>query len=67
MPETAVKIEIESGLLKPINVIGFDLSVDFCFFYYKGKIFSKAASEFLKMLFDARLLTNSENLKDILT
>ena len=65
MPESAVKREINMGVLKAIEVDGFELSVEFCLFYFKGKIFSRAAATFLKMLYDTRRLSNSENMKDL--
>ena len=63
LPESAVKREIDMGVLKAIQVDGFELSVDFCLFYFKGKIFSKAAMTFLKMLYDTRRLSHSKNMK----
>jgi len=63
MPESAVKREIDMGVLQAIRVDGFDLSVDFYLYYFKGKIFSRAAMTFLRMLYDIRKLSNSENMK----
>jgi hypothetical protein len=53
------------GVLKAIEVEGFELSVDFCLFYFKGKILSRAAMTFLKMLYDTHRLSHSENMKDL--
>ena len=66
IPESAVKREINTGLLKSIKLKGFDHSVNFHIFYFKGKIFSKAVETFLKMLAGIRLLSHSENLEDSL-
>jgi DNA-binding transcriptional LysR family regulator len=65
LPESAVKREIDMGVLKTIRVDGFDLSVHFYLFYFKGKVFSRAAMTFLKMLYDTCRLSHSENMKDI--
>jgi len=65
LPETAVKREIDLGVLKEIKVVEFKLSVDFYLFYFKGKVFSRAALTFLKMLYDTRRLSHSKNMKDL--
>jgi DNA-binding transcriptional LysR family regulator len=66
IPEAAVKREISTGLLKSIKLKGFDHSVNFHLFHLKGKVFSKAAETFLKMLAGIRLLSLSGNLEDSL-
>ena len=65
MPQSAVKREIDMGVLKALAVDGFELFVDFYLFYFKGKIFSRAAMTFLKMLYDTRRLSHSENMKGL--
>ena len=65
MPHSAVKREIDMGALKALAVDGFELFVDFYLFYFKGKIFSRAAMTFLKMLYDTRRLSHSGNMKGL--
>jgi len=65
MPESAVKREIDMGVLKALKVAGFELSVDFHLFYFKGKKFSRAAMTFMKLLYDTRRLSHSENMKEL--
>jgi len=64
IPEAAVRRDIEAGLLKQIELEGFDISVDFYLFYFKAKVFSKAVKTFLKMLADSQLFSCSANLKE---
>ena len=45
IPESAVRRDIGSGLLKALDLKAFDLTVDFYLFHLKGKVFSKAAGE----------------------
>ena len=67
IPESAVGRDIRSGLLKSLDLETFDLFVDFYLFHLKGKVFSKAAETFLKMLSAVRILSHTENLKDRLS
>lgn len=67
IPESAVQRDISTGLLKALDLKAFDLTVDFYLFHLKGKVISKAAGTFLKMLSEIRLLSHTENLKDMLT
>jgi DNA-binding transcriptional LysR family regulator len=63
LPEIAVRREIHVGLLKRINLKGFDPSFDYYLFYLKGKIFSRATEAFLEMISGFQLLSCSENLQ----
>jgi len=63
IPEISVRRELHVGLLKRINLNGFDLSFDYYLFYKKEKIFSKAAEAFLEMMAGFRLLSHPEYLK----
>jgi DNA-binding transcriptional LysR family regulator len=63
IPETAVRREIEAGLLKRLQVEEFDLSVDYHLFYFKGKVLSRAAEAFLETLCDLKVFSNGENLR----
>jgi DNA-binding transcriptional LysR family regulator len=63
IPEISVRRELHVGLLKRINLNGFDLSFDYYLFYKKGKIFSKAAETFLEMMAGFHLLSHPEYLK----
>jgi DNA-binding transcriptional LysR family regulator len=65
IPEVSIRRELHLGLLKHINLDGFDLSFDYYLFHKKGKVFSHATEAFLKIVVDMRLLSHSENLKDI--
>ena len=67
IPESAVQRDIDSGLLKKLDFKALDLTVDFYLFHLKGKVFSKAAETFVKMLSGSRLLSHTENLKDVLS
>lgn len=67
IPESAVGRDIRSGLLKSLDLETFDLSVDFYLFHLKGKVFSKAAETFLKMLSGVHILSHTENLRDRLS
>lgn len=64
IPESAVKQEITAGILKPIEVSGFDHSINFYFLHFKDKIFSKAAITFLTLLSNMDLFSHSQNLVD---
>jgi LysR family transcriptional regulator, transcriptional activator of the cysJI operon len=63
IPETAARREIETGLLRSLDVKGFDLSVDYGLFYPKGRLFSRAAEAFLGTLHDMRIFSHSANLR----
>ena len=67
IPESAVRRDIDSGLLKALDLKSFDLTVDFYLFHLNGKVFSKTAETFLKMLSGVRLLSHTENLRDWLS
>lgn len=67
IPEIAVRREIHVGLLKRINLEGFDLTFNYYLFYLKGKILSKAAFAFLEMLSSVRLLSHTDSLKEYLS
>jgi len=62
IPEIAIRRELHVGLLKRINLKGFDLSFNYYLFYRKGKIFSKAIEAFIEILIKTRLLSHSDNL-----
>ncbi len=55
------------GLLKRINLKGFDLSFDYYLFYLKGKIFSRATESFLEMISGFRLFSHAEDLQNHLS
>ena len=61
-PEIAVRREIHLGLLKPIDLAGFDLYFDYYLFFLKGKTFSKAAEAFIELVSGIKLFSNPENL-----
>jgi len=65
IPEISIRRELHVGLLKRINLDEFDLSFDYYLFYKKGKVFSKAIKAFLEILIKFRLLSHSDNLKDL--
>lgn len=67
LPEIAVKREMHVGLLKRINLKGFDLSFDYYLFYLKGKSFSRATEAFLEMISGFRLLSHAEDLQNHLS
>jgi DNA-binding transcriptional LysR family regulator len=46
IPEVSIRRELHAGLLRRINLDGFDLSFDYYLFYKKGKIFSNAVGLF---------------------
>jgi len=50
IPATAAQREIAAGLLKRLNVTGFDLTVDYGLFFPKGRILSRTAAAFLETL-----------------
>ena len=64
IPESAVKHEIAAGLLKQIEISGFDHSIEYYFFHLKDKIFNKAAITFLRVLSNMQLFSHSKNLRD---
>lgn len=66
IPETAAKKEIEAGLLKPLNLEGFDLSIDYYLLYLEGKTLSKAAKAFLEIISDIQLFSHAKNLNSYL-
>lgn len=66
IPEAAVKKEINAGLLRNIELEGFNLTTDYYLFFLKGKVFSKAAETFLKILSNIRLLSHTENLREVI-
>jgi DNA-binding transcriptional LysR family regulator len=61
-PEIAVRREIHVGLLKPIDLIDFNLFFEYHLFYLKGKIFSRASEAFIDMLAGFNLLSHVQNL-----
>jgi len=67
LPEIAVKREMHVGLLKRVNLKGFDLSFDYYLFYLKGRIFSRATEAFLEMIFSFRLFSHAEDLQNHLS
>jgi DNA-binding transcriptional LysR family regulator len=62
-PEIAVRRELHLGLLKCIDLVGFDLYFDYYVFYLKRKIMSKAMEVFIDLISHFRLLTHAENLR----
>jgi DNA-binding transcriptional LysR family regulator len=62
IPATAARREIAAGLLKRLNVKGFDLTVDYGLFYPKGRLFSGAAEAFLATLRAPGIFSHGENL-----
>ena len=66
IPEATVKREIETGLLKSIDLIDLDLYLTIYLFYLKGKVFSKAVKTFLEILSDSQIFSNTTNLIKIL-
>ncbi|MBT8350122.1 MAG: LysR family transcriptional regulator [Deltaproteobacteria bacterium] len=62
IPEISIRRELHVGLLKRINLDGFDLSFDYYLFYKKRKIFTAAIEAFIDTLIKTRLLSYSDNL-----
>jgi len=62
VPETAARREIDAGLLAPLSVAGFDLTVDYGLFYRRGRIFSRAAESFLECLCGLAIFSHGNNL-----
>ena len=67
IPTTASQREIETGLLKRLDVEEFDLTVDYGLFYPKGRIFSRAAEAFLETLCTIGIFSDGENLRKLLS
>ncbi|MEA3486142.1 MAG: LysR family transcriptional regulator [Thermodesulfobacteriota bacterium] len=63
VPEISVRREMHLGLLKSIDLKGFDLTFDYYLFYLKGKILSRAAEAFLATAADEKLLSHAAGLK----
>ena len=63
IPAIAARREIEAGLLRRLDVKGFDLSVDYGLFYPKGRLFSRAAEAFLRTLRNLTLFSHGANLR----
>jgi DNA-binding transcriptional LysR family regulator len=63
IPATAARREIDAGLLKRLNVVGFDLTVDYGLFYPKGRLFSGAAEAFLATLRAPGIFSHGDNLR----
>jgi DNA-binding transcriptional LysR family regulator len=66
IPEATVKREIETGILKQINMEGLDLHLSIYLFYLKGRVFSHAVRAFLKTISEMSLFSNSESLDGII-
>jgi DNA-binding transcriptional LysR family regulator len=66
IPTTASQREIETGMLKHLDVEEFDLTVDYGLFYPKGRIFSRAAEAFLETLCTIGIFSHGENLRNLL-
>ncbi|MDX2448207.1 MAG: LysR family transcriptional regulator [Desulfobacterales bacterium] len=62
IPEISIRRELHVGLLKRINLDGFELSFDYYLFYKKRKIFTTAIEAFIDILVKTRLLSHSDNL-----
>ncbi|MBU2262266.1 MAG: hypothetical protein KKF02_10110 [Proteobacteria bacterium] len=65
IPEIAARREIEACLLQRLPVKGFDLTVDYCLFFLKARIFSRVAEAFLATLCDIRQFSHGENLRNL--
>ncbi len=63
IPAIAAHREIEAGLLKRLDVKGFDLTVDYGLFYPRGRLFSGAAEAFLATLGGLGIFSHGENLQ----
>ncbi|MHB8909148.1 MAG: LysR family transcriptional regulator [Syntrophales bacterium] len=63
IPATAARREIEAGLLKPLNVQGFNVTVDYGLFFREGRQFSRVAESFLETLRGLRIFSHGENLR----
>ena len=63
IPAIAANREIEAGLLKRLDVEGFDLTVDYGLFYPRGRLFSGAAEAFLATLGGLGIFSHGENLQ----
>lgn len=66
IPTTAARREIDAGLLKRINVRGFDLTVDYGLFYPKNKFFSRAVEAFLETICHLGIFSHGEQLRTCL-
>ena len=60
IPAIAARREIETGLLRRLDVERFDLSVDYGLFYPKGRLFSRPAEAFLRALHNLTLFPRRE-------
>lgn len=63
IPTTAARREIEAGLLRRLNVKGFNLTVDYGLFYPKGKLLSRAAEAFLETLCGLAIFSHGQKLR----
>ena len=66
LPESAARAEIDLGLLQEITLADFNEEVSFFLTFHKGRSFSRAAGEFLKLLMDDSQLAQAANLADLL-
>lgn len=62
-PEIAVSRELHLGLLKRIDVDGFDLSFDYYLLYFKGRTMSKAIKAFIEMILTFQIFAHSGDLR----
>lgn len=63
IPASAARREIEAGLLKRLNVEGFDLTVDYGLFHPKERLFSRAAEAFLETLCEVKVFSHGDTLR----
>lgn len=63
IPTSAARREIDAGLLKSLNVAGFNLNVDYGLFHLKGVPFSRAAEAFLEVLCGSGVFSHSADLR----
>lgn len=66
VPETASRREIEAGLLTRLDVVEFDVTVDYGLFYRRGRIFNRVAESFLESLCGLGIFSHGENLRSLL-
>jgi len=64
IPESSVRREIHLGLLKPVNLKGFELFSDYYLFYLKGRTLSRASLAFFEMLTGYKRLSDWVGLSD---
>jgi len=62
IPEISIRRELHVGLLKRINLDGFELSFDYYLFYKKRNVFTTAIEAFIDILIKTRLLSHSDNI-----